>query len=529
MLPALFLLAITLRAAEPIALHPVNPHVFNFRGKPTILVGSTEHYGAVLNLDFDSAPYLDELQRSGLNLTRLFSGTYREVPGTFNIRDNTLAPKPGRFLCPWARAGERFDLQHWDDAYFERLRSFLAEASARGVVVELSLFCPLYEDALWNVNPMNARNNVNGVGNCPRTEVFTKTHADLLAVQEALVRKIVSELKDFDNLFYEICNEPYFGGVTLDWQAHIAATIADAENERSHRHLIAQNIANGKARVENPDPHVSILNFHYASPPDTVGLNYGLGRPIGDDETGFRGTGDRVYRVEAWDFLLAGGTLFDNLDYSFTTDHEDGTAPVADPTPGGGGPTLRTQLKILKDFLEGFDFLHMAPDTRSIATVLPEDHPPSLRVLSEPGKAYAIYVHGGTWTEIAIDVPPGNYRAEWVEPRTGKVAKAEDLDLLHAPRAQGGVRAILRSPEYTEDIALRIVAAAVPARSRSGQALPRFRGRNPLRARLTEDLSPSLPHLAWPEARPTALTRMALAEPATPWLDPPPPFPRSAW
>src|SRR5437588_301642 len=41
----------SLLAAEPIKLHPDNPHYFLFRGKPAILIGSTEHYGAVLNLD----------------------------------------------------------------------------------------------------------------------------------------------------------------------------------------------------------------------------------------------------------------------------------------------------------------------------------------------------------------------------------------------------------------------------------------------------------------------------------------------
>jgi len=51
-------------AAEPspISLHPDNGHYFLFRGKPTVLVTSTEHYGAVLNGDFDYVPYLDELK-----------------------------------------------------------------------------------------------------------------------------------------------------------------------------------------------------------------------------------------------------------------------------------------------------------------------------------------------------------------------------------------------------------------------------------------------------------------------------------
>src|SRR6266850_7339672 len=85
-------------------LHPRNPHYFLFRGKPTVLITSGEHYGAVLNLDFDYTRYLDELQAHGLNHTRTWAGTYREIPGSFKITDNTLAPRPNRYICPWARS-----------------------------------------------------------------------------------------------------------------------------------------------------------------------------------------------------------------------------------------------------------------------------------------------------------------------------------------------------------------------------------------------------------------------------------------
>ena len=86
-----------LAAAEPtpqvpLALHPDNPHYFLFRGRPTVLITSGEHYGAVLNRDFDYARYLDELQAHGLNQTRLFSGAYVEPQGAFSIANNTLAP-----------------------------------------------------------------------------------------------------------------------------------------------------------------------------------------------------------------------------------------------------------------------------------------------------------------------------------------------------------------------------------------------------------------------------------------------------
>jgi hypothetical protein len=264
--------------AAPIALHPQNPHYLLWRDKPTILITSGEHYGAVLNRAFDYKRYLDTLHSYGFNLTRTFSGAYCEPVGAFNIENNTLAPGKGDLLCPWARSteggyaggGNKFDLTRWDPDHFRRLTGFVAEAGKRGIVVELVLFCPFYEDAMWNLSPMNVRNNVNGIGDMPRTEAYTLRHPKLLAVQDAMVRRIVEALKDFDNLYYEICNEPYFGGVTLDWQAHIAETITTAEAGFEHQHLIAQNIANKGMKIEDPNPRVSNFTFHYAKPWRTI-------------------------------------------------------------------------------------------------------------------------------------------------------------------------------------------------------------------------------------------------------------------
>src|SRR6266849_10915162 len=78
-------------AAEPLHPHPTNPRLAVFRGRPTLLVGSTEHYGAVLNPDFDYRRYLDTVAAACLNLIRLFTGAYVEKQGDFGIRLNTLA------------------------------------------------------------------------------------------------------------------------------------------------------------------------------------------------------------------------------------------------------------------------------------------------------------------------------------------------------------------------------------------------------------------------------------------------------
>ncbi|UCG59171.1 MAG: polysaccharide lyase [Phycisphaerales bacterium] len=439
--------------AKPIQLHPDNPHYFLWRGKPTILITSGEHYGAVLNRAFGCKKYLKALGSHGFNLTRTFSGAYCEPPGAFNIRDNTLAPAKGQLICPWARSsvpgypngGNKFDLSKWDPAYFKRLRDFVAEAGKQGVVVELVLFCPFYEDWMWKLSPMNATNNVNGIGQIGRTEAYTLKYPKLQAAQDEMVRRIVAELKDFDNLYYEICNEPYFGGVTMPWQHHIAEGIARAEAGFKNKHLIAQNIANKGKKIADPNPHVSIFNFHYAKPPDTVAENYGLNKALGDDETGFAGMEPAPYRREAWDFLIAGGGVFDNLDFSFTVGHEDGTAEFN--APGTGGAEMHKQLEILIDFMNGLDFVRMKPDNSVIKGGVPEKA--TARALVEPGRAYAVYINGGNKADLVLQLPKGRYRAEWVNTKTGKVDKKESFD--HS----GGNRT-LRGPDYVDDIALRI-------------------------------------------------------------------------
>ena len=382
---------------SPISLHSENPHYFLWRDRPTVLITSGEHYGALLNLDFDYLRYFDTLAEDGLNHTRTFSGVYREVAESFGITDNPLAPKPLQYICPWARSdqpgykdgGNKFDLTKWDPAYFSRLHDFMKAAQERGIVVEFNLFCTMYKDVLWEVCPLNTVNNINGIGTCPREEVFTLKHDDLTRVQLAFVRKVVAELKDFDNLYYEICNEPYFHGVTLEWQYRIADEILAAEKDFANKHLISRNVANGRARVENPHEGISILNFHYCVPPDVVAMNYDLARVIGENETGFRGSDDVLYRTEAWAFLLAGGALYNNLDYSFTPAHPGGTL-LDYKSPGGGSAELRSQLGILKKFMDELDFVHLKPHTDVVQATSPEL---TSYTLAKPGANYAVYLH----------------------------------------------------------------------------------------------------------------------------------------
>jgi hypothetical protein len=338
-------------------------------------------------------------------------------------------------------------------------------------VVEFVLFCVLYNDELWNVNPMNAKNNVNGIGNVPKEEVLTLRHPKLNRVQTELVRKVVTELRDFDNLYYEVVNEPYIRPATAgqDFQDLLIRTVVETEASFPKKHLIAQNYTNGFQCVRRPNPAVSILNFHYASPPITVAMNHDLMKPVALDEDGFEGTTDFPYRANAWEFILAGGAVYSNVDFSFTPDHPDGIYEVPPVLTHGGSAASRTQLGILLNFMESFDFLRMVPDTSFIkggarrGELLPytwrqngvswhlQEETPEARVwaLAEKGKAYAVYLRGAYTSSLTLELPAGSYQAEWVNTKTGAIERSVRFF------ARGGNHT-LAAPAYFEDIALRV-------------------------------------------------------------------------
>ncbi|HZN67450.1 MAG TPA: hypothetical protein VFB66_19330, partial [Tepidisphaeraceae bacterium] len=365
---------------------------------------------------------------------------------------------PGRFLCPWARSdtpgaadgGNKFDLARWDPAYFERLNDFVAQAGKRGVVVEMVLFGTMYDDKVWDASPMNARNNVNGFGKVGKYEVYAGKDRDLLAAQRAVTRKLVTELQDFDNVYFEVCNEPYErGGLTKEWNDRIVGAIVAAEAglPAERRHLIAQGFARGE-KIEKPNSNVSVFNFHAASA-DDVARNYALGRVTADDETGGKGSDDLPYRAEAWEFMLAGGGVFSHLDFSFTCATPAGAEGVT-KAPGGGGAGIRRQLRVLKRFLESFDFVAMRPDDGVVKAGVPGGG--AVRVLARRGRAYAIYVRGGDHrVTLTLELPAGRYEGEWVDVKTGERRGSHGFH-------HGGGAVELASPWYEEDVALRIVA-----------------------------------------------------------------------
>ena len=471
----LFLLTISfgwLSHSQPISLHPENPHYFLYQGEPTVLITSGEHYGAVINPDFDFEWYLEAIRKEGFNHTRIFLGDYAEKKGDFCIVRNSLAPDSAKFLAPWIRStqtgnalgGNKFDLDAWNFTYFDRLHAFMGKADNLGIVVECVLF---FEGLNWEYMPMNPKNNINETTAIGPHQYMTLANGNILGHQKRYVRKLVSELNRYDNLIINIANEPWFANQehpgfsspardeTKAWIREVSNWIVEEERELPKQHLLSIDYCN-EGRIIGDDElttywrHISVLNHHYDKDAASVRLNYHrIPKVFSYNETGLMPKYSEAYRIQGWKYLMSGGALYNNLDFTFQVGHEDGSGKVAftcDGYSGCGDPRVRAELSVLASFFKGLDFVNMQPAPEIFVVYYGDKN---MYALGNPGQQYAIYVEGGKNSWYRLNIPTGNYKVEYIDPVTGILIQ-EDL----VENRWGDLR--LDGPDYHLDLAIRI-------------------------------------------------------------------------
>lgn len=259
---------------------------------------------------------------------------------------------------------------------------------------------------------------------------------------------------DKDPTVYERARADLAGMIEATVERHPNTSTAHADS------------ANGPLRLHPDNPHY----FEFRGDPIvlvTSGEHYGAVINLDFDYVayldelaryGFNHTRlfTGTYRIQGWEFILAGGALFSHLDFSFATSHPRGTL-LDHRGPGGGGPVLRQQLHVLKEFIHGFEFVRMKPDHSVITGGVPDKG--RAWALVEPGRSYAVYLVGSGPTELTLELPKGAFRAEWIDPLDGSIDDAEKFTHGGGPRR-------LESPDFAQDIALRIKATS---QARSGQ------------------------------------------------------------
>src|SRR5258706_5418009 len=153
---------------QPIRIHPQNHKLFEFRGKPLVLVTASEHYGAVINRPFRFERYLADAADKHMTLTRCFM-LFRELQTTINPY-STCKPESPDYIAPFPRTGPgraldqeyKYDLDRFNPEFFDRLHRFVSLASDYGIIVEIVLLSNTYNNDVWAMNPINPKNNLDG-------------------------------------------------------------------------------------------------------------------------------------------------------------------------------------------------------------------------------------------------------------------------------------------------------------------------------------------------------------------------------
>jgi hypothetical protein len=481
-------------AATPITIHPENPKYFLFRGKPLVLVAATEHYGSVINRRFDFGRYLAEAADKKQTLTRTFL-LFRELQSARNPYSPLKAESPD-FVSPYPRPGPgkamdgelKYDLDRWNPEYFDRLHRFLSRASDLGIVVELTIFSNTYADEVWALNPLRDKNNLQGVGKIDWPEYNSLRDRGLVERQKAYARKIVEETSAFDNVYYEICNEPGGGlpnhatpGEVDAWQEEMGRVLRDELRRLNRLHLVVGQNAFSYTPMfyqafdtSFSGSMLDAVNVHPLPDLTLRGHTYQLGnfmseelqledfrdfflaaqrepKPCISDEDNAASlycdeVGWTIHRKRAWMAVMCGGH-YDYIDFSIQAGQETGTEESR--------KKIRTWMRHLSEFIHAFDFIHAEPVPGWIET-----KPAHLvdATLVKPGSDYVAYLADGREISdptagqpisgpIVFSLPEGSYRVCFYSPIAG----------VYSPgiRVQGGNRVTVEIPSFEQDIVLR--------------------------------------------------------------------------
>ncbi len=130
--------------ADRIQPYSENPTYWQYKGNPVMLLGGskTDH---IFLLD-DLREHLDEIHAVGGNYVR-----------------NTMSQREGKDLKPHKLLPDgMFDLDQWNDEYWQRFQNMLKWTAERGIIVQIEVWDRFdYGEENWETSPWNPKNNVN--------------------------------------------------------------------------------------------------------------------------------------------------------------------------------------------------------------------------------------------------------------------------------------------------------------------------------------------------------------------------------
>jgi len=370
---------------------------------------------------FDYPAFLDFLQRNGHNFFRLW--TWEQSRWTLETTDDSYWFSPS---TPYSRTGPgaaldglpKFDLNSFDQAYFDRLQSRVEQADERDIYVSVMLFDGwsvakakggLSKNNPWKGHPFNSANNINGIdGDLNHDDSGEETHEldnlQVTAIQEAYIRKLIDTVNGFDNVLYEVSNESHSN--SQNWQYHMIDFIKDYESGLAKQHPVGMT-------VEYPNGSNAEL---FASNADWVSVKGGIDDPpvadgskvILDDTDHLCGIcGDRAW---VWKSFLRGRNPifmdgYDGEGYGVGGENFDFNDPI--------WVSLRANLGYVRSFAERVDLVTMEPSGDLASTGY------CLSSAASGGSEFLVYAPNGGGATVDLSGIEGNLTVEWFDPSDG--------------------------------------------------------------------------------------------------------------
>ncbi|HOX02699.1 MAG TPA: DUF6298 domain-containing protein [Candidatus Paceibacterota bacterium] len=414
-------------AKGPLRLHPSNPRYFTDDGRRAVYLTGSHTWDNLQDMGesdppaaFDFGAYLDFLAERDHNFIRLWR--WELVSWNTQANNEKAAKRLVASPHPWMRTGPgqaldghpRFDLDRFNETYFQRLRSRIEAARDRGIYVSVMLFegwgLQHVNDA-WKAHPFHPGNHVNGLradadGDGRGLEVHTLRVPAVTRIQEAYVRKLIDTVNDLDNVLFEIANES--GAYSVEWQEHFIRFVHDYEKGKPKQHPVGMTFPysrDPKQRGSNTQLFQSSADW--ISPnPDAGKFNYRTNPPAADgrkvivaDTDHFWGIGGDAAWV--WKSMLRGlNPIF--MDPYKEIVLQGGTGSQWEPVRRAMGVTRRLAERI------------------ELALLKPMPELASTRYcMACPGQAYLAYLPGGGEITVDLSGAAGMLSVEWIRAGDG--------------------------------------------------------------------------------------------------------------
>ncbi|MBN1675279.1 MAG: hypothetical protein JXR37_29835 [Kiritimatiellae bacterium] len=450
--------------------HPTNPHYLTVDGQKAVYLAGAHTWSSVQDMhrpgepDFNYSKFLDFLEERQHNFTRLWvwEHAYGDVGGS--KIDGPLAGSENAPML-YERTGPgtafdgkpKYDLNRFNEAYFDRLRSRVEEAGERGIFVSVMLFQGFSVDQKsqplsspvdpakenpWSSHPYNVNNNINGVDGDPNHDGRgEETHRldvpQITKLQEAYVRKVIDTLNAFDHLIFEISNESV--SESEAWHNHMIDVIKNYEAaSKPKQHLVWFSSYGDCQRGDLWTKMPVLLKSHadIVSPSSWATSEMYLYRndpPIHAEDKVFFLDTDHLWGVGGtpgwvWKAFLRGHhvaymDMYGKLEGGvISRKHYDSEKRFGTPSDWERARRALTQTLVAAGKVH--DLAAMTPSTTVSSTGY---------ALCNPGTDYLVYQPDSGAFEVQLEA--GHYSVEWLEPDAGSVADGGKIAVERGARS----------------------------------------------------------------------------------------------